>query len=1050
MKYSWALLTLAIPAYSQDGAQVQSGSAQITQPKSDITVVQQFTDKAIIDWKSFSIPAGQTVQFVQPSSTSLALNRVVGSEASIIQGSLLANGRIFLLNPNGILFGEGAFVDVNGFVASTLSLSNEDFLMGKYRLVQDPGMPLSFVVNRGTLHGENFVVLAAPLVDNSGSITSLHGSVNLLATGEATLQLDPWGLVSVSLGQAQGGTIAIRPDAVSDVVRSAVNTEGFVESGTIVEDGDTFRLVGAEGTAVQQGSIKSHEVRISASALGLVSGTIDASSRLQISAPKISVWDRSMLTGPEIRIGDWNSLATVVGPDASLVAGQGGQIWVIGGLVKFYGAAVAPGGFVETSGNNVFISGARVEAAEWLLDPYNVTISNLPTSNPPGYPGPGGTFDPVSDESNVNVADILATLNAGGSITIRTGAGGAQPGHITLQVPISKTSGGDATLALIAAGDINIQAGISSTSDELNVIFQAGGNVNVNADLRLNRGDLTVRTGPGALFTLAANQSVAAGTFLDVRGEDVSILGSMTADNIYLGAIGVNMTLGGTVPGTFSLDAGELGRIAGDVTLNTPGQLTFAGTLTAPISTFQADSIVFNAPFTSTRGINFTTQSGILVNSAVSGDNISLTAQAVGGAITVTAAGSLQATGSRINLGANTIQINGPVTAVGEVVVASSAWNVTLGSEVAGTMSLDPNEIGLVNARVLEIQSPGTITVSNPINFMLPANISSKGDLNINAAVTSNAYQIWTATNGNLIVNAPIQINGAGLSMDVRTTGNILVNADIMVDGGAFTASSYQSTGTISIAAGSDIQTNGTDLNLVTDGEITLAGTLSSGTGKVELRYAGSNGLVTVGGADPALRGPSDNDLSRITAGTFSVRTSTADVRVIDSPQLTRFNNLSFWSEGILFFDADLTARVYAALSLGAADDIRVTGRANAWIVYLIFGGSVKDITLGGEDLSLPGLTGPELGRLGAEVLVAINLIGNLVADVETLVRFPYVILGASMEVWGDPELREKKNIKIAEGRALWDLYEMLISIPNAPEDFYIPFSKPKNPEPPK
>ncbi|HEX7899995.1 MAG TPA: filamentous hemagglutinin N-terminal domain-containing protein, partial [Planctomycetota bacterium] len=120
--------TIAAGAYAQDGGQVIQGGATITSPSTTTTVIDQSTDRVIINWNGFSVGADSSVIFNQPGSTSVALNRVIGGNPSSILGSLSANGQIFLLNPNGIVFGQGSQVNVNGLVASTLSLADSDFM----------------------------------------------------------------------------------------------------------------------------------------------------------------------------------------------------------------------------------------------------------------------------------------------------------------------------------------------------------------------------------------------------------------------------------------------------------------------------------------------------------------------------------------------------------------------------------------------------------------------------------------------------------------------------------------------------------------------------------------------------------------------------------------------------------------------------------------------------------------------------------------------------------------------------------------------------------
>jgi filamentous hemagglutinin family protein len=109
---------------------VQAGSAAINQPSPDTLVIQQSTDKAIIDWRTFGIGANEQVEFQLPSSSGVTLNRVTGSERSDIFGSLTSNGNLMLINPNGILFGAGSRIDVHGLVATTSHITNENFMAG--------------------------------------------------------------------------------------------------------------------------------------------------------------------------------------------------------------------------------------------------------------------------------------------------------------------------------------------------------------------------------------------------------------------------------------------------------------------------------------------------------------------------------------------------------------------------------------------------------------------------------------------------------------------------------------------------------------------------------------------------------------------------------------------------------------------------------------------------------------------------------------------------------------------------------------------------------
>src|SRR5438046_6447649 len=171
------------------------GSAPLTQAARSLQITQA-TPKAIINCTGFSIGSNERVRFIQPGSTATALNRVVGGETSQILGQLLANGRIFLINPNGIIFGAGAQVNVGSLLATTLSISDADFMAGNYVFRRENGN-LSSIVNLGTLRAADggFIALSAPGVVNQGTITARLGTVHLSSAERLTVDFSGDGLV---------------------------------------------------------------------------------------------------------------------------------------------------------------------------------------------------------------------------------------------------------------------------------------------------------------------------------------------------------------------------------------------------------------------------------------------------------------------------------------------------------------------------------------------------------------------------------------------------------------------------------------------------------------------------------------------------------------------------------------------------------------------------------------------------------------------------------------------------------------------------------------
>lgn len=243
--------TSALPT----GGQVVAGTAAISQSGSAMTITQG-SAKAAINWQGFSVGSGNTVNFVQPSSSAVALNRVLGSDISLIQGSINANGQIFLVNPNGVLFTPTAQVNVGGIVASTLNISTADFMAGNYRFSGDS---TNAVINQGNIvaqgSGANIALIAAKVI-NDGTLTANGGGIAMAAASDVTLDLGGPVKLRVDKGildalvangggiQADGGTIYLTAKAVDALSSAVVNNTGVIRAQTLStgEKGD-IRLI---------------------------------------------------------------------------------------------------------------------------------------------------------------------------------------------------------------------------------------------------------------------------------------------------------------------------------------------------------------------------------------------------------------------------------------------------------------------------------------------------------------------------------------------------------------------------------------------------------------------------------------------------------------------------------------------------------------------------------------------------------------------------------------------------------------------------------------
>lgn len=432
---------------------VVAGKATIAQ-SGPTTTINQSTAKVAINWESFSIPAGQTVRFAQPDSHSVALNRVIGSDPSVILGNLAANGQVFLVNPNGILFGRGSSVNVGGLVASTMAISDADFMAGRYAFT---GAGRGSVVNLGNIQVTEggYVALMGRSVSNQGVITARLGSVVLAGGEAATLDVAGDGLLNVSVSQgavdalvengglirADGGRVLLTAQAASGLLDSAVNNTGAIEARTLQDRAGTIQLMGD----MQSGKVS-------------VDGTLDASAPgggnggfIETSAAHVSVRPTARVTtlAPFGASGTW-----LIDPhDFTVGSAPGDDI-----------AGSTLGGQLVTTSIAITTVGAGSDAGDiFVNDPVSWTASGAPT-----------TLSLTADR-DVHINAAITAVD--GNFSVCCGR------DIDVQGAISATRGS----VLLAAGrDVNASSAITVTDG--NLMMCAGNNVNVSGAVTLTRG----------------------------------------------------------------------------------------------------------------------------------------------------------------------------------------------------------------------------------------------------------------------------------------------------------------------------------------------------------------------------------------------------------------------------------------------------------------------------------------------------------------------------------------------------------------------------------
>jgi fibronectin-binding autotransporter adhesin len=507
-----------------EGAQVINGQVSFQQSGLNTTITA--SNKAIINYTSFDIARPEIVEFIQPSSTASVLNRILSANPTAIDGTLLANGRVFFLNPAGVIIGQGARINVTQLVASALNMSNSDFINGRLNFAGGNGP----VINQGAITAEK-VYLIGKQVANSGAISCPAGYV-VMASGDRvfigevgsdvvveidvpSVPVQPLeGAAVLNEGTVDVGSGTIVLAAAGDIYAQAISNVGTLSASTQSGNAGQIKLAAADGVIANTGSI---EAKSGSAAGGVVSadgkaivnlGAIDvtgaeggqvalnATSRLgQFGTIKA---DGTVADAGEIDL--WAGELDVVGDGSVTTAnaglnGNGGQIRVLADMEAGFaglepgatlqakgGAESGDGGFIELSAHNfqtwadIDVSAGNGDAGTFLLDPLNITITNTAyhANNGTSYEGTGpGTVPPNAIFPDFTNSGLLFGTDAGLTDTVASGyvdhlldAGN----NVILQAKE------DITINNLTSGPPNYPIQWGTTAD---LVLQAGQNITI-------------------------------------------------------------------------------------------------------------------------------------------------------------------------------------------------------------------------------------------------------------------------------------------------------------------------------------------------------------------------------------------------------------------------------------------------------------------------------------------------------------------------------------------------------------------------------------------
>lgn len=947
------------------GGQVTAGSAGINVSGHQMNVTQK-SDKAAINWQSFSIGKNASVDFVQPSSSSVILNRVTGSERSVIEGALNANGQVFLLNSNGVLVAKDASINTAGLVASTMSLSDEDFETGQYRF--DNHNAAASVINRGAINVDEggYVALLGRHVSNEGVIRARMGTVALASGEEISLNFNDNSLVNVTVDKAtlgalvenrqaiyaDGGHVVLAAKAADKLMERTVNNDGVIQARSVSKKNGVIQLLGGdEGLTYNAGTLD-----VSGAGAGETGGRVEALGKAVHIAGSAVVDASGDQGGGTVLIGgDYqgqnqavqNAALTGVDKDAvikvdALRYGNAGEAIIWADFSTFFDGTVSArggeqggnGGFVEVSGRDylgfkgfVDTRAAHGETGTLLLDPANITILN--------GSGDGGS-DGTATFRGAATPGTIASGNAGPTTLYESELEGIAA---TTNISVAVTNG--ITMNDLADGVLNLAqtsprtvtfttgAGGFTMADTSDIIATAGGTLNFTSTGGVTLGGLSTA---GGLITLNVGAASTVGGTISGTATALTKTGTgsltLSGTNTYTGnttitagtLIAGNNAAFGT--GTIVLNAGTL---QGDGTAR-----TFANNLSIAAATSTiggASDLTFNNPFTNTYAGNPTltiSNTGLTtfqdVNLANAAANRTLLLSVAGNAAIngVVANGGTSTASSLHKLGSGTLTLSGANTYAGTTTFTSGIVDIQ-NNAAFGASALSFAGGTINNDTVAR-------TFSNTISLDGNSTLAGSGALTFNGTMTATNNRTLTNNNtaGATFNAINLSNSSASRTLTIAGTGNTAITGTV-ANGGTATTSAIAKSGTSTLTLSGN-NTYGGTTTVNSGSTLIAAGATALGTGALVLNGGSFEGTGAGLTFSNSVTLNANSTISGSTPLTFN-----GGLRGI-STSLTLTNN----STGLLRF-------ANAAITNGATSrTLTFTGSGNTTITGPVYNGGTS------------------------------------------------------------------------------------------------------------
>ncbi len=594
LQTSLLLFQPTVALATPEGGQIVGGSGQISNPNITTTLIQQNSNNMVIEWQSFNVGKNELVRFEQPSSSSAVLNRIFDQNPSQIFGRINANGHVFLSNPNGIIFGRSATVNVGSLIATGLDMNAAQFMRNEYVMSLADGETAGWVINQGIMSAATggAIILVGGVVANQGKILADVGYVVLASGRKAVVNFDGNGAIRFQVDEAvlkndsaahaavensgeiiaEGGTVILSGQTAQDVFSQVVNNSGIVRAGRIDDSGGVIRLTGIGGLVANSG-------RLDAS--GSQGGDITLSGE-QIEHSGTAIADGSEGDGGNITLK--SSTTTTLSGNSRVTAqshanGKGGHIKILGDDVHLLDNSVIDASG-DSGGGEVLVGGDYQGSNPTILNATHTRIAASSTIKSDAITeGDGGKIIVWADEDT----------HFHGHASARGGAESGDGGFVEIS--------GKQQLELAGIADhIDVSA---SVGDDGTILLDPNA-INLVTTTQSDPGLPTYNNSTGFavdieiadVVTALDSANIILSTSDSGAGDDINVLGTISwssantltlnaDDNLNASAGSLIYSTGG---GSWSYSVGGTASINVDVTGASASNRVYNGTTSATIS----------------------------------------------------------------------------------------------------------------------------------------------------------------------------------------------------------------------------------------------------------------------------------------------------------------------------------------------------------------------------------------------------------------------------------------------------------------------------------